>query len=69
MKVRCERDKTVFEAVIEPYPNQDRQTHFYDQHGDRRIICPICGRVYFHYNRMGKKGWICGSLTLTIFKE
>jgi len=50
MKVRCERDKTTFEATPEPYPGDGRQTKFYDKKGDRRIVCPTCGRAYFFYN-------------------
>jgi hypothetical protein len=62
VKVKCTRDNTVFDAVVEPYPKEGRQSKFYDKSGDKRIQCPTCGRAYFHYDGGtdvvgSKKGW------------
>jgi uncharacterized protein with PIN domain len=50
MDVQCLRDNTIFEAVPEPYPGPQIQTHLYDMNGDKFIECPTCGRRYFYYN-------------------
>ena len=66
MRVRCNRDGTEFEAVPQPYPTSSRPSRMYDKDGDKRILCPTCGRAYFHYNEgqdlsdlgeSGKTGW------------
>jgi hypothetical protein len=61
MLVKCERDGTKFEATVQPYPSKGSQSEYYDKDGDKRIVCPTCGRAYFHYNSGeeagGKTGW------------
>ena len=47
MKVRCERDGTVFEARPLPYPSATCRRHDFNTGGDLRINCPRCCRSYF----------------------
>ena len=47
MKVRCERDGTVFNTEPQPYPLSGFQTKRNDKNGDKVIDCPTCGRGYF----------------------
>lgn len=51
MKVKCERDETVFEATPKPYPNTDCQTCSHNAEGDLYISCPTCGRWYFLHSK------------------
>lgn len=54
MKVRCERDGTVFEAEPKQYPTKERSMSeaWCDDLGYaypcRTITCPTCRRMYFH---------------------
>lgn len=51
MKMKCERDDTIFDAVPQPYPLPEKQSGHYDPvNGDQYIQCPTCGRRYFFYN-------------------
>lgn len=77
MRVRCEKDNTVWEATPEKYPRPDVQSKYYDKNGDRVINCPTCCRGYFFYNggsdliKIGeadKTGWH-SDRPLTILEE
>jgi len=53
MKVKCERDGTIFEAIPKKYPSEKKQTTFYRKDGDLYIDCVMCCRRYFLYGNSG----------------